>query len=402
MSLPAVRNVLFVDDEQDVLRGIRRLMREYRNDWNMDFVSSGAEALESLQQKSYDVVVSDMRMPGMNGVELMHEVQQQHPSVVRIVLSGDADRDSVINSVESTHQYLSKPCDPDVLKSTVARACALRDLLNSDSLKQVVCRISSIPSLPSIYCEVAAAIKDPEASIESIGKLIEQDVAMTAQLLKLVNSAYFGLPRPVSSASQAASVIGLEMIKSLVLSLGVFSQFDSQLADGFCLNSFQSHSQEVARLARQIAQAEGADKNRMSESYLSGFLHDVGKLILIENLPDEYGPILQHSSGEPSVLDELEIESFGASHADVGAYLLGLWGLPRSIVEAVAFHHCPLQLPVDEFNALTAVHVANALVKETETGASDYLDMQYISIGNWQPRLDEWRRQQMIETGAGG
>lgn len=382
--------VLFVDDEDEVLRGLRRLLHGFRNEWNMQFATSGAEGLELLEKSDFDVVVSDMRMPGMDGVEFLRTVAEKHPNAVRIVLSGQADQREVMNSVDSTHQYLAKPCDPDVLKTTVARACKLKDMVESQPIKSLASRITSLPGLPSVYQSLMEAIKDPDIGVQDIGKIIELDVGMTAQMLKVVNSALFGLSREVSSAGQAVNVLGIEMVKALVLSLGVFSQFDIA-PELFSIDSFQSHSQEVARNAKLISQTEGADAITVSNSFLAGFLHDIGKLILIDNLTDDYQVVLKRVHDEKIALVDAEMEAFEVSHADVGAYLLGLWGLPAQIVEAIGFHHKPSECPGDFFTPLTAVHIANSYshcqnVDQPNSG----LDVAYLQEIGREDRVTAW------------
>jgi DNA-binding NtrC family response regulator len=118
--------ILFVDDDQDILAGLRNRLRAQRSRWDMVFVQSGYEALEELELASFDVVVSDMRMPLMDGAELLAQVKDRHPDVARIVLSGDAERDAVQRALPIVHQFLTKPCDGNVLRAAIEQVLANR------------------------------------------------------------------------------------------------------------------------------------------------------------------------------------------------------------------------------------------------------------------------------------
>jgi len=222
--MPNKKRVLFVDDEPRILDGLKRMLRHMRDEWEMSFVESGEAALKVLESARFDVVVSDMRMPGMDGAELLTRVMERYPQIVRIVLSGHADKEMILKTVRPAHQYLSKPCDPEKLRSTVARASALRGLLADELLKQLVSQMSTLPSAPSLYNEVMNELRSGEGSVQRVGEIVSKDVGMTAKILQVVNSAFFGVPRHVESPAQAVSLLGLETIKALALSAQVFSQ----------------------------------------------------------------------------------------------------------------------------------------------------------------------------------
>ncbi len=193
------KRVLFVDDEPKILEGLRRMLRPLRNEWEMSFVNSGQEALDILAQQPFDVIVTDMRMPAMNGAELLHEVRKRYPHMVRFVLSGQASQETMLRSIGPMHQYLSKPCDSGILKSTLTRSCQLRSILSNEKLHNLVSRIDWLPSLPSLYIEMVEELQKPEASTKILGKLISKDIAMSAKILQLVNSAFFGVRQHISN-----------------------------------------------------------------------------------------------------------------------------------------------------------------------------------------------------------
>ena len=224
-------------------------------------------------------------MPGMDGCQLLERVKNLHPQVVRIVLSGNSDKDLILNSAGLTHQFLSKPCDAEALKTTIARACAMRELLEDESLINVISKIESLPSLPSLYKEVVEEVNSPDGSLARVGEIISKDVGMSAKLLQLVNSAFFGLPTQVSSTVRAVNLLGLETIKTLILTIKIFSQFDRAGLPCYSISSLLDHSISTGMLARSIATQEDLKQNQIDEAFMAGLLHDIGKLILLDKLP---------------------------------------------------------------------------------------------------------------------
>ncbi|MCG8017591.1 MAG: response regulator [Candidatus Thiodiazotropha sp. 'RUGA'] len=389
------KRILFVDDESNILSGLRRSLRAYRKHWDMLFVDSGQEALSKADETHIDAVITDMRMPGMDGAQLLDAIAQNHPHVVRIVLSGQSDQETVMKTVGPAHQYLNKPCEVEVLKATLVRAFSLRDLLGQSELKSLISGMRALPSLPTIYNELVSLIQDPNTAVADIGRLIAKDPAMTVKTLQLVNSAFFGLGRHISNPVDAASLLGMEILKPLVLSIGIFQQFEQEklATKDFSLDSLWKHSMQVGSLAKQIANQEGMDKTAIEDCLLAGMLHDIGKLILALNLPERYSELDTALADKQQPRSTTELEIFGTTHGAVGAYLLGLWGLPASVVEAVAMHNQPELQAEKMFSPLTIVHVANALIHElgTEAPATSILDRDYLQKLGVLDQLSQWQ-----------
>lgn len=383
-----MKRILFVDDDPNVLDGLRRMLRGLRKTWQMSFCTSGAEALKVLDEQIYDAVVSDMLMPEMNGVDLLTAVRDRHPRTLRIILSGHSDQEMIMRSVSLAHQYLAKPCDADLLQQTIERSYMLREILHSERLEKLVGSIDALPSLPEQYQRLEEELNSADPSIVRIGGIIAEDLAMSAKILQLVNSAFFGLSRHVGNPVDAAKLLGTEVIAGLTLSMQLFSAFSKVAATGLDLNALTLHSLSVATLARSICQTEADDRKAGDHAFLAGMLHDTGKLILAQSLPDKYRLVLE-SDGKTT---ECEEQVFGVSHAEVGAYLFGSWGLPSPIVEAVALHHAPAQLSVYEMGPLLALHVANALVRRSDTNPTSYaaLDQAYVDQAGFADRLPAW------------
>jgi HD-like signal output (HDOD) protein len=389
-----MKRVLFVDDDSNVLQGLRRTLRGMRHEWEMRFVEEGREALRILSEGPYDVVVSDMRMPGMDGAELLEEVMRRHPHIVRIILSGHSDHELIMKSVRPAHQYLSKPCDAETLKSAVSRAFALRDLLTNESLKQAVSRIDALPSLPSLYQEIVAELKSSDSSLQKVGEIISKDVGMTAKILQLVNSAFFGLPRQVANPGQACALLGLDTIDALVLEVQIFSQFRGGCLSDADLDRIFNHCIATGIVAKSIANEEATESSVADDSFIAGLLHDVGKLVFAANLQESYQEALRLVEENEIPLYEAEKEVFGTTHAEVGAYLMGLWGLGDSIVEAIAFHHTPMKCPGVGLSPLLTVHVGNALEhmasNDTTGDMAERVDEQYLEGIDMLDHLPKW------------
>lgn len=385
-----------MDDEPNVLEGLRRMLHPMRKEWEMAFTESGQGALDLMAQEPFDVIMSDMRMPDMDGAALLSEVMRRHPQTVRFVLSGQSENETIYRSVGTIHQFLAKPCDAEVLKASVERALALRDFLHNESLEALISRIADLPSLPEVYTKLTTELQSPDASIGTVGKIIGTDVAMTAKILQLANSAFFGIRRHVSSVTQAVSLLGLDTIKSLVLMVGVFSRASAaRLPAGFSLDALWRHSMAVGACCQAISKAEDAGKEIASDACTAGLLHDLGILVLAANHTAAYGQILDLVRSKNLSLTKAEQAAFGCTHAQVGAYLLGIWGLPDSIVEAVAFHHYPSQCRARDFGPLAAVHAANALDHEAHGvnggGLATALDIEYLGQCGLEDRIGAWR-----------
>lgn len=388
-----MKRILFVDDEPKVLEGLRRMLRPLHRQWEMVFVPSGQEALERLGESSFDVIVSDMRMPSMDGAQLLQEVARRHPATVRIVLSGQCDRETVLQSVGPTHQFLTKPCDSEVLKSTVGRLCELRDRLIEPQRLELASGACSVPSAPWNHRELLAELELPKPSLKTIGRIVAEDPGMAGRVIQLVSSSFLGRPQRVSCPRQAVSLLGIETLKALAVQFDRITPFDSSGPSGPYMERLVRHGVACARLAEAITEAEQQEPQMVQDAYLAGLLHDIGLLVLAEEFSAQCLENLEVSNREGISVWEAERRTIGTTHADVGGYLLGLWGLPDPIIEAVTMHHCPSRTACDEFTALTAVHVANAMLAEDLRGqACNGLDQDYLARLGLADRVDVWRQ----------
>lgn len=385
------KRLLFVDDDPNVLNGLRRSLYRMRQDWDMEFVDSSAAALAQLEKQPYDAVISDMRMPGMDGADLLEEVKQRYPDTVRIILSGQSSRSAIFRSIAPAHQFLAKPCDPQELSGRLGQAFATRDLLSNQSVKTVVAGLRSLPSLPALYGEFMAELRGEDPSFQRIAHIISTDVGMATKLLQLANSAFMGTSGRVSSLSQALTLIGLDNVRTLVLSVNVFAQFDGNAHVAAYLPFIWDHSIAVSNLAQKIASAESGSKTLVEECFTAGLLHDLGKVVLLAELPRES---LQLYTARSGACPESERARLGCTHAEVGAYLMSIWGLPLPLVHAVAHHHTPDEAREAAFSSLTAVHVADAILSEGDPSPLNHdaaLDFGYLNRLGFSDKEPAWR-----------
>jgi putative nucleotidyltransferase with HDIG domain len=360
-----MKSILFVDDERAVLDGLRARLHALSSKWAMKFVESGTLAIAQMREHPYDVIVTDMRMPTMSGATLLEQVSANWPQTIRIVLSGSAELDEMAMSlVPLAHQYLSKPCQPRQLENVIERCLLLHDLLNRPQLRASVGRIRKLPSLPAIYAAFQSILSNERVTNGEVAALVTADSALAARVLQIVNSAFFRLAKRISSVEQAVAYLGFKTIRNLAMSVEVFSKWPGGTGSGLDLGLLQLHAQGVAAAATALA----AKTTFADDAMLAGLLHDIGYWVLAQECPDELGKAVALSISARIPLYAAEIQIIGASHAEIGAYLLGIWGLPHSVVEAVAHHHQPERVSHSEFDVLAAVVGAHTLVSSDDAG----------------------------------
>ncbi|MEM9445725.1 MAG: response regulator [Verrucomicrobiota bacterium] len=389
------KRILLVDDEPAELKNTRGELTLIDSNYEIEVASSGQEALTKVETNQFDIVLCDMIMPGMDGAMLLEEMKKRCPRTARFIYSAPSELNTALKTVDVAHQYFIKPCNSKRLAKAIQNISNSEDLLQKRQLREIILRIDTIPSIPSLYVEISQKLEDPLTSTEDIAKLIERDPAMTAKILKLVNSAFFGAAKQqITSVQEAVAFLGLELVKTLVLSMKVFAQFKGNHAKGFNVDGLWEYSFEAAQMSRMIAQMEKGDKKLYDEAFAGALLQDIGQLVMACNFKKDYERVLYLEEHEDMDLLEVEYSVIGANHADLGAFLMELWGLPESIVRCIKYHHHPLAARENEFTALTAVHVASMILgkKRPVANLSDIegLDIKYLELLEIQERLPEW------------
>ena len=335
------QRVLFVDDEAAILEGLRAVLRPQRREWEMVFALGGPAGLLEVEGSKFDVVVTDMRMPVVDGAALLTRVKELQPHAVRLVLSGQTDPQTALKSVFTAHQFLAKPCDIEKLRSVVRRCCDLNTLLFADELKSLAGDVSVLPAAPTTYLAISRALANPNSSIADVARIVEREPTLCAKVLQVVNSAFFGLPRAVSSVSQAATYLGTLALRDLSLAMEAMSTLHpgKGALGATSYSAFQVNALGVGLLGRRWFATE---RRKADDAFVAGMLRDMGHLVL--------------ATGASSANDDSD------QHAAVSAYLLGLWGIPHSVLEAVAFHEHPERVDHDSLEVVDVVHLCDCVV----------------------------------------
>ncbi len=356
--------ILFMDEDEKVLKGLQRSLRSMRSTWEMYFASTMPKIKGLLNSREFDFCITDIRHKGIDGIGFLKKLRDNWPGVVRIILSGETDQAVIMKSALHAHQFIAKPCDVNKIKSVVSKTSRLKQVVHSKPVEKIVSKIGTLPSLPLIYAELMGALEAQDTSVKKIGRIISGDQSMSIKVLQLVNSSFFGLGSHVSDPGDAVSFLGLETIKSLVLSVCIFDEFNSDAIPLPFMNQLWEHSRFTGFLARDLARRAGQDKMRIENCFAAGLLHDCGRLIFLYYFTEEYIKIVAGAKKEQVPIHRVEKEVLGITHAEVGAYLAGLWGLSTPIVGALAFHHNPSDFPCKDFSTLSAVYTADMLLHE--------------------------------------
>jgi HD-like signal output (HDOD) protein/CheY-like chemotaxis protein len=388
------RRLLYVSgDEQERGRFVKLLADQ--GGWAVTCGQSAANALELFERDAFDGVVAEPELPDADGPKLLDEIVKRSPRTVRFLRRPAEDKTPVKSAHAQPPYVLGRELAAALLDETLMRSFLLETWISNDAIRVLLPQMQKLPALPSIYNRVVSELQSPDASLETVARLIATDPVMTAKMLQLVNSAFFGLPRSVTSPVDAVMFLGSERTKALILVAHVFSQFDETKCAGFSVDAQWRHSMETGSFAQTIVTHQLNDTKLAELAFTAGLLHDLGKLLLAANLPEKYSHAINSAHHRNLPVRETETEVFGTTHAELGACLLGIWGLPLPILEAVAWHHVPLRSLDREFSLLTAVHAANALVYEKHGDIGEEranaMDLNYLGRLGLLDRRNPWR-----------
>ncbi|MGB0697042.1 MAG: response regulator [Rhodospirillaceae bacterium] len=408
--------ILFLDDDHKILDGLRRSLRRRRGVWDLLFFDKAAEALAHIRDHAVDVVVSDMRLPGHDGAAVLEEVRRRRPEAARIILSGYAEDDAVLRTVGPAHQYLAKPCEPAVLDAVIERALSLRRFLGTKELQGLASGLQALPSPPDVYTRLLAQLDNPRSAGRDFAAIIAEDPALTAQTLKVTNTAYFALPQQVDNLQHAVALLGVETLRALAMVNGYFHCFDGPPSQLRRVETLRDHSLAIGLGAHAIATAEATRNaktngtaNAVAEcARCAGVLSQIGSLAMMVVWPERFAEALAMvEQGDAPNRVAAERAIYGAAHPEIGGYMLGLWGFTDPVVEAVAYHHEPAQSGRSQVtNApLLPVHVAQSLMRQDcalpseaalKAGAvppperTPGLDREWLAALGLEPRLPAW------------
>ena len=393
------KRILIIEDDAGILEDIKENIFSLKDRFDFAFSTNAEDALARIETDRFEIVVCDRVMPDVDGITVLSQIRDSYPDTIRILMAEHLTKFDLLKSSGPVHQYLAKPFRYQEFERTLNRVVTLRELIVDQSLQDVIGKMESLPSIPGLYFQVEEEMNAPDPDLKKISEIISLDVGMSAKVLQLVNSAFFGLPRKVDNISLAASLLGLDILSDLILMMSVFTQFDDLDHEDFSFDFLTEHSVNTAKAARAISQTEKLSATEQKIAYTAGLMHDIGKLVFLVNMPEKFTRALQLSHDENIPLYQAEMDIFQASHQSVGAYLLDLWGFPDCIVEAVAFHHDPEKLADDRLNPTIAVHVSNYFehmlnpnrkeLKANES-ESDLLNIEYLKSAGLGKKVRRW------------
>lgn len=387
--------VLFVDDDPNVLDGLKRMLYSIRKEWDMAFCLGARQALETMEERPPDILVTDLLMPEVDGGKFLEAVHERHPDTIRIVLSGYSSCHHVLTASRYAHQFLAKPLRPEELIHTLKRALALRGIILDPDVRKLAVRLDKLPALPETIQRILAELNMPDPSMKFLGELISQDMGLSASMLKLVNSAFFGLRTRVSNPAHAVNLLGLDVIVGLVVTTQLFSCFDASSFPEYNIDGLWQHSLNTGLVCKRIAAIEGLDIGGQDDLYVGGILHDIGKLVLLSSARELYTSMLTLCRRNNSAIWLAEKQSMGCTHAEIGAYLLSLWGFPETIIPSIAHHHALAKHTGENPLFAAIVHAGNALDHELNVVHPEYdrarLDMDALERLGFASRLPAWR-----------
>ncbi|MFT4579444.1 MAG: HD-like signal output (HDOD) protein [Nitrospinales bacterium] len=236
------------------------------------------------------------------------------------------------------------------------------------NINELIQSETQIPSLPEMFYQFKQAIDDPESSFDEICEIVGNDPGLTARILRIVNSAFFGFSQQVETISHAIGTIGREQLNDLVLSTVVIDQFKNIPPTSLNMETFWKHSIACGLSARNLAFLKGEDNSE--RFFVAGLLHDIGRLVICIKLPSKVLEVSQRSKSKGETLHKAEFETMGFNHALVGSLLLKAWKLPKPLVEAVGFHHNPAKATEFSLEA-SMIHVADIITNTLDLGFQD-------------------------------
>ncbi len=363
--------IIFVDDEPRVLQGLRRMLRSFRKEWDLHFAEGGHQALSMMEESAADIVISDMRMPNMDGAELLQEVMHRYPSTVRIILSGQSDQLAMLKCMEPAHQFLTKPCNSEELKSVIQQTCRFRSQLEENDrwVQDIISRMTKLPCHPERKRALNETLMEEDPPIERLAEIISSDIGMSLKIIQLVSSSFLGPPQKEILPGMAVQLLGGSMMHSLESQTDVFDVME----EGNSLEDFErltEHSLQVAAGARHVARELSADNAEENHAYLAGLFHVVDLMIRLA-APSMEKPPQTNSTGSLEPL-------LASSNAKASAYMLGLWGIPTPIVEAIAHYRNPINREPSDSIPLVGLHIAHAVIRRKDDPES-LMEANYLN-----------------------
>lgn len=351
-------NILTVDKNPSILSQISELLNSSQFEGKYYFTQTIDEAFSIIKKNEINIIICDLNIPQINGIDFLEVLKDDFPSIIRIVLFDHENQiELLLKSVVSAHKFISKPIDSEKFYKIITQTLMLNSFLIEENVLKVLNQIESFPSLPQTYIEIEEELNREDFSIKNISDIVHKDMAIATRILQIVNSPLLGLARVITDIQQAVSLLGMTMLKSLILYTQIFRSFEGNMRVENIQREIWEHSLKVANTSKLLV-ANFGNRNDIETAFISGLLHDVGKIIIINNEKFVFD-ILELMKSENIEYNEAEYKILGTTHAEIGAYLLSLWGLPSIIVDSVKNHHKISKIDNNIISVQSAVFIAN-------------------------------------------
>lgn len=364
--------LLFVDDEVKVLDGIKRaLFALDEDDWEAEFETSGQAGMARLAEGNFDVVISDMRMPKMDGATFLVEVHKLYPQMIRIVLSGQSEEEAALRAAQVAHQFVSKPCKLEILRDLILHITEMRQRIEREQVRTFVSGLERLPPIPKVLQQLSVLLQEPEPNLKLIVTTAQQDLGISAKLMQLANSSFFCRGGWTSDLAVAIQRLGLRLLRQIILCEVIFDSLHQNEAGPLNLEIAQQEAMQRMSLVTRFLTAKSAKEI----GALAAMVCDIGKLIMSSRAPDLYRETLAdiHLGATEHNAEQAR---FGCTHAEIGAYLLALWSLPPPVAEVVVYHHDLPKTGSPELKEVVgAVHLASCVVDKTKPNTEWFLEV---------------------------
>lgn len=325
--------IVFVEENSELIEQLRVAAAAWQDKWDVHLATGPTDALELIDRLGgADVVITNMDMEGMDGAQLLTIVRNRFPATARIVLSHRSGREALLRAVGPAHQYLAKPIDIDELAQVIEHVRGESVTRLRDPIRSLIGQADRLPSPPQIFQDLMTLVESDDWTVKAVAELLGSDVALTTEIMKLVNSTFFGFFGEVTSVERAVSLLGVDLVRSVVLGSGLFAT-DPALENWLDLDRLDRRSKAVAHGARTLALRDGAPANAAAAAYLAGMVSEVGMLVMARVGDVDRDDVIALNVWS---MPEVERLLFGGDRFEVGSQLLRLWGFSPSIVEAVS------------------------------------------------------------------
>ena len=329
--------ILLADIDEARLEELSSIIQAAKPDWEVVALTSAADVLQCASNDDIHCVVTDYDLQDSNGIDLLKNIQIKHPNIVRLTVSANQHHDVVQKSTVASHRFVERTVPDEVLVGAIECSLRLKNLLSDASLTQCMSEIRTLPSLPEIYQQMVSELTAPQSSLQNIARIIESDNALTVTVLKIVNSAFYGLNQRVESVSHGVALLGVHLIKNITLTAKVFAQFQGSKQQLLKLQQLNDGANRTGALANQFARLSGVSRSAVDHAQIAGMLSNIGELVELSRATKESSEGL-----EANIQGEANIQAKNNMRASIelqGAYLLRLWSLPDPVVEAVAMQY---------------------------------------------------------------